>query len=86
MRKVLVGALASCADTPSRANARRFLRGLSSDELQFIAEFLGACILEEGRIVEQGIHNDLLARSPRYRELYELTFSENEDQEVSLGV
>jgi hypothetical protein len=26
--------------------ARRFLQGLSSDELQFIAEYLGACILE----------------------------------------
>jgi hypothetical protein len=29
-----------------KAKARRFLRGLSSDELQFIAEFLGARILE----------------------------------------
>jgi hypothetical protein len=29
-----------------RTRARRFLCGLSADELQFIAEFLGACILE----------------------------------------
>jgi hypothetical protein len=27
--------------------ARRFLRGLSADELQFIAEYFGACILDE---------------------------------------
>ena len=47
MRNSLVTALVSCADTPSRPVARRFLRGLSCDELQFIAEFYGACILEE---------------------------------------
>ena len=29
-----------------RSKARRFLAGLSSDELQFIAGFLGSCILE----------------------------------------
>jgi hypothetical protein len=46
LRNTLVIALVSCADTPLKANARRFLRGLSYDELQFIAEFLGACILE----------------------------------------
>jgi hypothetical protein len=43
----LVTALVSCADTPLKTGARRFLLGLSSDELQFIAEFYGACILEE---------------------------------------
>jgi hypothetical protein len=32
-----------------RTDARRFLQGLSSDELQFIAEYLGACILESKR-------------------------------------
>jgi len=31
---------------PMKLEARRFLRGLSCDELQFIAEFLGACVLE----------------------------------------
>ena len=46
MRNSLVTALVSCADTPLKAKARRFLQGLSSDELQFIAEFMGACILE----------------------------------------
>ena len=45
MRHSLVTALASCADRAMRAKARRFLLGLSSDELQFIAEYFGACIL-----------------------------------------
>ena len=49
MRNALVAALASCADRPSKSQARRFLAGLSFDELQFIAEFLGACVLESGR-------------------------------------
>lgn len=46
MHNALVAALVSCTDAPSRSPARRFLRGLSRDELEYIAEFLGACILE----------------------------------------
>ena len=46
MRNSLVAALVACADQPLKSKARRFLAGLSSDELQFIAEFLGSCILE----------------------------------------
>ena len=46
MRNALVAALVSCADRPLIPKARRFLVGLSFDELQFIAEFLGACVLE----------------------------------------
>lgn len=46
MRNTLVAALVSCADSPNRPRARRFVQGLSSDELQFIAEFLGACVLD----------------------------------------
>jgi len=46
VRNSLVAALVACADQPLKAKARRFLAGLSSDELQFIAEFLGSCILE----------------------------------------
>jgi hypothetical protein len=49
VRSALVAALTSCADRPSKSQARRFLDGLSFDELQFIAEFLGACVLESGR-------------------------------------
>ncbi len=46
MRETLVTALVACADNPLQPQARRFLAGLSCDELQFIAEFFGACILE----------------------------------------
>ena len=65
MRSNLVAALVSCVDRPLKTRARRFLLGLSSDELQFIAGFLGCCILESsedtgnsraqlaGRIAEQ---------------------------------
>jgi len=48
-RLELAAALVACADSPCRAKARRFVNGLSSDELQFIAEYLGACILESAR-------------------------------------
>lgn len=46
MRTTLVAALASCAENKVRARARRFLSGLSADELQFIAEYFGARILQ----------------------------------------
>jgi hypothetical protein len=48
LRQDLVAALVACTDAPFRARARRFASGLSADELQFIAEYLGACILESG--------------------------------------
>jgi len=46
VRSALVIALVAAAETPLRSRLRRFLRGLSCDELQFIASYLGACILE----------------------------------------
>lgn len=46
MQSDLVAALASCSDDPMRYKTRRFLAGLSRDELQFIAEFVGSSILE----------------------------------------
>jgi hypothetical protein len=46
VRDALVAALAACANNlPSRWRTRRFLTGLSGDELQFIAEYLGSRIL-----------------------------------------
>ena len=53
MRNALVVALAACADSAFRSNIRRFLDGLSSDELQFLAEFHGACIVECGGQIGQ---------------------------------
>ena len=46
MRTTLIFAIAACADRRFQKKARSFLRGLSTDELQYIAEFLGACALE----------------------------------------
>lgn len=46
MRSTLIAALAECSKSPRKPKARRFLQGLSSDELLFIAEYLGSCILE----------------------------------------
>jgi hypothetical protein len=46
VRNSLVAALVACADQPLKSKARQFLDGLSSDELQFIAEFLGSCVLD----------------------------------------
>jgi hypothetical protein len=49
VRETLVTALVSCANSSQRPRSRRFLAGLSGDELQFIAEFLGCCVLESAR-------------------------------------
>jgi hypothetical protein len=46
VRRALVNALAQCADGNCRFRTRRFLAGLSRDELQFLADFQGASILE----------------------------------------
>ena len=46
MKTTLVSALCACVGEARRAAARRFLQGLSADELQYIADFYGACILE----------------------------------------
>jgi len=54
VRDALVAALVDCARSrPSRWRTRRFLTGLSSDELQFIAGYLGARILEFSAIWRQ---------------------------------
>jgi hypothetical protein len=42
----LVHALSACVDESQKRQARRFLQGLATNELQYIAEFLGSCILE----------------------------------------
>jgi len=46
VRDALLSALEACADRSRRLWVRQFLHGLSADELQFIAEFLGASILD----------------------------------------
>jgi hypothetical protein len=46
LRAALISAITTCADNRLQKKARWFLQGLSNDELQYIAEFLGACVLE----------------------------------------
>jgi len=46
VKSALVNALCAWVDERRRKKARRFLEGLSADELQHIADFLGACLLE----------------------------------------
>jgi len=46
VRTALISAIAACAEQRFQRKAHKFLLGLSTDELQYIAEFLGACVLE----------------------------------------
>lgn len=46
MRRALISAITVSAEQRFQKKARKFLHGLSTDELQYIAEFLGACVLE----------------------------------------
>jgi hypothetical protein len=39
-------ALLTCIDVPHQQTARRFLSGLSRDELEYIADFVGTCVIE----------------------------------------
>lgn len=66
MRSVLVTALCSCAERRLKPKARRFLDGLSCDELQFIAEFLGASCLESAGS-GTSLQGDLLERVAEFQ-------------------
>jgi hypothetical protein len=46
MKTILVKSLCAVVSDRQRRKARQFLLGLSTDELQYIAEFLGSCVLE----------------------------------------
>ena len=47
-KSTLVRALSLCVDDSQKRDIKRFLLGLATDELQYLAEFLGSCILESG--------------------------------------
>jgi hypothetical protein len=59
-RTALVQALSAIAEGTRRNAARKFLEGLSSDELRYIAEFFGASCLDPD--LKPGQTRDLAAR------------------------
>jgi hypothetical protein len=82
----LVTALVACADDCSKSGARRFLAGLSADELQFIADFLGACILETSAKPDCS-RAQLAARIERFQDAREdlcARWSEDRDHKMIL--
>ena len=86
MQDALVAALVSRADRPLKPKARRFLVGLSFDELQFIAEFLGASILEsteEGRCSRSELA-ERIAQFQRGRRRCSSGCSEDQDHKMIL--
>ena len=79
-------------DVESEMAVKDALRRLMSDktcllithDLQSALDADMVLILEDGRIVEQGKPGDLLIESRRYRDLYELKFSQYEDRDLSM--
>ncbi|GIT63180.1 MAG: hypothetical protein Ct9H300mP21_07260 [Pseudomonadota bacterium] len=41
------------------------------------------CVMENGQIVEQGNHNELLSKEGRYQQLYEMQFKDQPNGSVS---
>ena len=67
MKGELVNALCSCVRNRRRNLTRRFLQGLSTDELHYIADFLGSRIIE-------GDHQVACGRPPVARDIYRFEF------------
>jgi hypothetical protein len=82
-RLELADALVACAESPCRAKARRFVNGLSSDELQFIAEYLGACILESARQCQRS-RAELAERLAEFQRSHSTTLGADQDHKMIL--
>jgi hypothetical protein len=82
-RQELAAALIACAESPCRAKARRFVNGLSSDELQFIAEYLGACILESARQCQRS-RAELAARLADFQQSHAPLLGADQDHKMIL--
>jgi len=82
-RQELAAALIACADSPCRAKARRFVNGLSSDELQFIAEYLGSCILESAGQCQRS-RAELAARLADFQQSHSPALGADRDHKMIL--
>ena len=79
-------------DVESEAKVREALNHLMVErtcllithDLRAVADADLVLIMEEGRIVEQGRHDDLMARSQHYRQLYELRSGKHESPEFAV--
>src|SRR5574341_316193 len=58
---------------------------LITHDLQAVAEADQVLVLEDGHLVEQGRHEELLARSRHYRELCEIKARKRDRREPTLG-
>lgn len=55
MKTTLVAALVACVSERVQTKTRRFLAGLSQDELEFLAEFQGCRVLESSGLKFSGL-------------------------------
>ena len=83
MRSVLISALVGCTGGSLKSRSRRFLQGLSSDELQFIAEYLGSCILESSG-AGSGSRAELALRVAQYQAARAPALSADQDHKMIL--
>jgi hypothetical protein len=83
VRSVLISALVGCTDGSLKSRSRRFLQGLSSDELQFIAEYLGSCILESSGAC-CGSRTELALRVAQYQAARTPDLSADQDHKMIL--
>jgi ATP-binding cassette subfamily B protein len=69
---------------------RRLMAGrtclLITHDLQTMVDSDFILLIEDGRILQRGKHSDLLVKSGRYRQMYELSFNQHENHEVPVGV
>ena len=65
-RASLVRALSTVAFDERRNTARRFLQGLSTEELRYIASYFGACLLESAAQVEAVSRSQIAAEILQY--------------------
>ena len=83
MKTILVRSLCSVISPELRRKARQFLLGLSTDELQYIAEFLGCCILESEK-PERWPRAQLSRSIHRFDQLHQSTVSDRQHKMILL--